>query len=364
MTLFLLEENFQIIISLDTFTSLQWNARYYGIGDFELHIPIGHPATAEEKIKHQELLNSLKKTEYVYLQGDKHTGIIQNREYINNDYCVKGQFLESLFNSRVVDTKFTAANTTVEQIARRIVDEFIINPADPARKISNIHLGEYKKLGNLISYSQRGKHVDEVLGELLFTEELSYNLHYDFEQDKIYFDVFEGVDRTQSQDVNSWAVFSREFMNIISDTEKHTHSSNYKNFAYVAGMGEGEQRVMITVNQAKDGEDIKELWVEARDLQRAEGQSETDYHNQLITRGEQKLSEYQQIESVFFDVDTTVAGQYEIGDKCTYINTNIGIIAEGRITETKEVWERKGYKKSLVFGEGQLNIMQAVRRMI
>lgn len=354
MIVWLLDKDFKLIAPTDRIYSLQWNTKYYDIGDFELHILLSG---------NDELLGKLNKTVYIYLPESNYTGISQYRSYTGSDYTIKGKMLEDLLSERVVDSKYES-NDNAETAARGVINAYAISPAETGRGISNLYFGDYHALGSVINYTQRGKHVSEAAGEILYTQELSYRLRFDFASGGIYFEVYQGLDRTQSQNINPWAVFSRSYGNVISNSEHYNRSGNYKNFAYVAGMGEGDERVIVTVDQIQTGELRKELWVDARDLQKDDQESDASYQEKLVTRGQQKLSEYQQIESVDFEVDTTAKTPFALGDKCTYINEDIKVNAEGRITEIRETWEASGYRKSVTLGEGQLNIIQAVKREI
>ena len=53
------------------------------------------------------------------------------------------------------------------------------------------------------------------------------------------------------------------FKNLVVTTD----DSNYKNYAVVAGSGEGDQRQKVIVDNS-GGEKLKRLYVDARDLQK------------------------------------------------------------------------------------------------
>lgn len=353
MLIYLLNEEFDVLLPTDMTTSVQWNTRYYDAGSFEIHLSVSTVQIEDGTLEKYKI------AVYVYLEDNGCTGIIQQHEYKDGEYIIKGRTLEFLLNDRVVDTQFNM-NGKAEDVARAIINGFIINPVNQSRKMKYIYLGSYRGLGEVISYSLRGKQVGECTGEILYTQELSYQLLYDFVKKQIYFEVFEGVDRTQSQNKNTWAVFSKDLGNIKDKSEEYTYSNNYKNFAYVAGAGEGSARTIVTVNQVKPGEKLKELWVDARDLQ----QSDASYTSQLVTRGAQKLSDYQQIESVRFQVQSSADIVFSIGDKCEYVNKDLNIVTVSRITEISEVWESGGYEKNIVLGEDQLTLPQKVKRAL
>lgn len=342
MLIYLLDEYFEIVLPTDMITSLQWNTKYYDTGDFQLHLSVSPELISDGT------LEKYRNSAYVYVTDNGCTGIIQQHEYRDGKYIMKGRTLEALLNSKVLDTQFVMTGKA-EEVARALIDRFIINPSSQSRKIPNLSLGVYKGLGKVISYSQRGKHVDESAGEILYTQELSYRLHYDFVEKQIYFEVFQGVDRTQNSAVNTWAVFSKDLGNIKDGSEIYTYSTKYKNFAHVLGGNDS----VVTVDQT-NGNAAKELWVNAKDLTDA---------SEMWTRGKQMLSEYQQMESVQFQIqaDDIV---FSIGDICEYVNKDLNITTTGRITEINEVWESSVYEKRIILGEDQLTLPLVVKRAL
>ena len=75
--------------------------------------------------------------------------------------------------------------------------------------------------------------------------------------DTLTFNVWSGLDRTENQDVNAWATFCKNYENIQNDSYS-TDNSQYKNFAYVAGEGTGQKRIVVEVNKVQPGEERKE----------------------------------------------------------------------------------------------------------
>lgn len=345
MIIYLLDENFRTLRATDTFASLQWNTKYYAVGDFEAHFPVGEDSS---------ILESLDKTEYVYVTGSNYTGIKQSSEYRGEDYCIKGKFLEDLLNKRVLSDKF-AMEARAGEIARELVRQYAISPGNPRRVIKNLKLGKVDDWGDTVSYSQRGKHIDECVGDLLYPCENTFNLRYDFGDDCIYFDILRGAD-------SGTTLFSSAYGNIKLGSETYRYSNNYKNYAYVAGMSANGVRTIVTVDMTDGKEDLKELWVDARDLQKEDGQSDQAYRNVLVTRGKEKLAKYQRKESAEFE--SGVVKDVKLGDCCEYINKALGIRAEGRITEISEVFESGGYEKRIRIGEDQLGVMERVSLMI
>lgn len=77
------------------------------------------------------------------------------------------------------------------------------------------------------------------------------------------------------------------------------------NYAYVLGEGEGSERVQVTVDQ-RAGAELRELYVDARDLQRDDLTLE-QYQDVLRARGAEKLAEARRLDYVEADDMTEIA---------------------------------------------------------
>lgn len=72
----------------------------------------------------------------------------------------------------------------------------------------------------------------QVLYDELKTEQASFRIVYDFELDKMVFEIWRGKDKTQSQTLNPWSVFSDEWGTLYNFDASYDTSS-YKNTCYV-----------------------------------------------------------------------------------------------------------------------------------
>ena len=110
------------------------------------------------------------------------------------------------------------------------------------------------------------------------------------------FVVFQGTDRSVQQSERPVVIFSDEFGNLAAP--KYTKTSvDYKNKAYVAGQGEGDDRVVVIVDLT-DGEEARELYVDAKDIQQEEGVTAEEYEALLRQRGLEKLAECPKVEKL------------------------------------------------------------------
>jgi hypothetical protein len=182
----------------------------------------------------------------------------------------------------------------------------------------------------------------------------------------MYAEIWQGLDRTENQAVHSLAVFSDE--EETSSLSTYTRSAgDYRNFAYVAGEGEDADRIIVTVDQT-NGNPRKELWVDARDLQREKDDTDTTYQAKLIQRGKEKLAQYPIAESADFSVLTSntliYREDYDLGDLGTVIDQETGIKYTARVEEIEEVWENGSHTITPTLGKSPSTLLGKVKREV
>lgn len=355
MDLLLLDKEFQTCGIIDDFPSLVWNRKYYECGSFTLKLGLKY----WERIKNAS---------YVYCKDFEETGIIEAISYETStqgiEILVSGKFLEDKLSYRVIDKTQNFKNQTTEDIVRSLVNNFCINAGD--RSIPNLVLGTRKGLGKTRTMQMTGDNLLTKTYELCKEDELSIHLRYDFENNKMAFEVWQGLDRRDIQTTNSWAIFSRNFENILKDNYS-TNSAKYKNFAYVMGEMSNDdgskKRVGTTVNRIQPGEERRELYVDARDLQSEKTDSEgnttkipeSEYLELLKERGIEKLNECNKVEVSNFIIDPLSNLKYkedfDLGDKVVYKNDDLGFSIENRIVGITEAYENGNRTIDVTFGE-------------
>ena len=126
-------------------------------------------------------------------------------------------------------------------------------------------------------------------------------------------------------------VFSEKFGNISIDSLSLS-DENLKNYAIVLGAGEGEERAKVIVDFT-DGNDRRELIVDAKDIQKEDGESEESYNSRLTARGVEKLLEKQKTFSCAFTPILADFGvKYDLGDILTIYLTDYGISLRARVS--------------------------------
>lgn len=353
MNLIILDKNLDTLGVVSVFNTLIWDRRYYASGLFELYTPA-------------EFFELMNVGRYLFRSDRKDLGVIREVNFARDAkgartaYC-KGYFAEELLNDRVLNTQINITGTP-EDIGRQLVQKFAINPTDADRKIRHLQLGTLTGVGTSVTVTATGAKLGDKLFDIEKTQELSHRLTYDYQANTLSFEVWQGKDRTDSQEVNSWAIFSDSFYN-VKNAVYDRDESDCKNVAYVAGEGEGAARVIVEVDiRASTEEERRELYVDARDLQSAyvddNGTEHTytaaQYRQLLRQRGLEKLAEYEKIETVNSDVDPDAnliyMTDFDLGDLCTYRYTDVGIETTKRITEIQEVYEGSKQTLSVVFG--------------
>ena len=345
MEISILDKQFKIKGIIDDVLSFQWIERYYNLGSFTFQI----------RKKHLDLvLNG----SYVFVRDSKYTGIIYGVQCRDADIIISGAFLERLFQYRVIDRPRTYTGS-VENVMRNIVNDYCIAP--PGRRIDKLQLGSTAGLGETITASFEGQTVLEALETLSMTHDMSFVLNYDFEKDIILFEVFQGLDRTQEQSVNPWCVFSLEFDNVLN--ERYTLERDARNYIYV----HGEENIIVEIDLT-NGDERKELFVDATNLRRraADGSNMplSEYQAALRQRGLQRAAEFVDTEVIDMDVHPANAMPFALGDICAYINNELGIIVEDRITEIRTIIENGQSQRQIILGRDQMTIVQKLRREI
>lgn len=345
---------------VDAYSSLQWTRKYYECGSFEIHAPIA-------------FCDILRDGTFVHRSDAAETGIIEYFGYEmskkgEESVTVKGRFLNALLDGRVVDTTKNISGNA-EAVLRSLVNAYAINPTNTSRKIDKLILGTLRGVGGSVNTQVTGDTVMDYMYKLGLEQEISWIVRYDFLQDQLIFEVWQGLDRSAGQSANNQAIISREFENISGETYQRKNA-DYKNFAYVAGAGEGTDRIVETVNLVPIGTRRREMYVDARDLQQKDDNgdpiTETAYRAILRQRGLEKLQE----QPIITNVDTSInqfgnliyKEDFDLGDLCTVINPRIGYQVDQRITEIREIYEGGTVKIEAVFGTENITIKKYIDR--
>ncbi len=359
---YVLDKDYQITGLIDDFITLIWSRKYYDTGSFELHCGASHAKLLQQGV-------------YIHRNDSNDTGIIEEFGYSSDDVfgkkvVVKGRFLKAMLADRVIDSTQKFSGVAAGQVVKQLVSTYCINPSDTARKIPKLELANSAAVGGTITTQITGDSLLDAIERICLEQQISASIQYDFVADKLIFDVWQGLNRTQSQSDNTFAAFNEEFDNISA--ADYNKERGFKNYAYVAGAGEGAARIIEVVNMMQPGEERRELYIDARDLQNIDSSGNTipeaTYRQTLRQRGLEKLSEYQPKETIETKIDLysnlKYKEDYDLGDLVTFVDATIGVMAEQRITEICEYLESGELRVDVVFGQEKLSIMQKIKREV
>jgi hypothetical protein len=191
--------------------------------------------------------------------------------------------------------------------------------------------------------------------------------------------VYKGVDRTNENNDDYIGYFGTD-VEAIENVSVSKGITEYKNVAVVAGAGEGADRTVRIVSLGNfTGEYRRELYVDARDLQReyqvatptgtfdqqgnpiysyeTRTYPEHQYLAMLDQRGREKLAERLRTFSITCDItqNNVVYGvDYNLGDRVPVKLPEYGIYATARVAAATRIYEMGGRKIVAIFSEFEL----------
>ena len=354
--LYILDSAFNVIGVVDEFISLIWTRRYYECGGYELYLP-------------GERFELLEQGEYLYRADTGEAALIERRAFERGENgsvaIASGRLLEGLLSRRVIPA-LTEQTGNAEAVVRALVSDNAITPA--GRGIDALELGELSGVGGEVNVQLQGENLLDAIYSVCAEQELSVRIALDYLTNRLKFTVWQGLDRTVSQSVNSWAIFSDDFENISSSSYERDESE-WCNYAYVRGEADDKSAVEVIVDERRAGDALRELFVDAKGVkQKVDGtvMSLDDFKELLRQKGLEALAEYAPVDAVDGNIgnggNLVYRADYDLGDLCEYVDHTAGIASQGRITEVTETLENNAVTVEAVIGEGALNVMQKLKR--
>ena len=355
MNVYVMDSSLKRIGVIDSYRSIIWAQRYYKAGDFELYLD----AT-------QENIDLCQEGRFVYREGDYEDGVFKSVMIIRyvqlntsiddgNTLLVKGPDIKSIVGRRIIWNQ-TVLSGTLENNIRSVLTSNIISPSISERQISNFTLGDTMGGTETVQMQATGDAIDTWLTNQITPYEIGYDVQL-IDGDFV-FTLYKGVDRSYDQDTNPYVIFSPDFENLLSSNYVES-SQDAKNFALVAGEGEGNQRRTTTAGDSTlSGLNRIELYVDARDISsKTDSGTLTDsqYIAQLQNRGMEKLAAFSAVElfegKVESETNFIYGEDYFLGDKVQVIN-EYGIGASARIVEIIDSEDTEGRTVVPTFSTG------------
>lgn len=325
---------------IDNATSIIWVKRYNEAGEFELYLPATPERlelfTRDEIVLTRENDDIAMWVENVSLQTDA-----ENGDFLT----VSGRSAECLLGRRIVPKQTTFRDTAAETIIRSLITQNVINPAQTNRKIDLITLGTAQGYTETINKQVTGGNLLDVVSDIC--KEQSYGFKMSFVSSQFVFDLYKGVDRSYNQTERPFVVFSPEYEN-LGNSEYSEDKTTLYNAVYVAGEGEGTNRVIVGVGNTA-GLQRRETWIDARNESSDTDSgtlTPTEYAYMLAQQGNEEIKKATKTvnfggEILNFDV-YKYGADYGLGDIVQIVN-EYGIQGTATVTEVTEVEDETGY---------------------
>ena len=322
---------------VENFNSLIWTRKYFESGTFEMHAPLT-----------ESNINLLVNERLIVKDDSVEVGIIESVEYMdltkNKEIVIKGRFLSSLLERRLIKSTFSF-NGLVESAMKSLIES--VTP------IPNLSVGALNGFTERVTFQATMKNLLTTVEKLSKTSNIGFRIKADLINKGFIFETYKGVDHSASQNINNRVVFSEEYQN-INDTTYTYNNTLYASKVFVGGEGEGSERVYVELGEG-DGFNLREVFVDAKDIQSSQFASNEEYLDALRQRGLDKLNELVEIQS--FDYTTNPLGNfryktdYDLGDIVTISKESWGINLNKRITGIEEVYENGGMTVTPTLGE-------------
>ncbi|WP_418302179.1 siphovirus ReqiPepy6 Gp37-like family protein [Lysinibacillus fusiformis] len=368
-TIRILSLNMDILAEIDNYESMFFNRSWSDIGTIELRIN-----------RHIKYANTLLKNNLILIGANwNKVFIIKHREIeldeggkVTENWIIKGYSLKSIVAQRITipseHIAYDKKSGSMETIMKHYVNQNIVNPSNPSRKIPQLVIAPDKQRGLHGSYSSRFKNLADEISTLSLVSGLGWDVILDLQNKRWIFDVIEERHLTVGQSINPPVIFSPQFESLKS--LHYTQSElNYKNLAIVAGQGEGAERRIIEVGD-HTSTDRHEVFIDARDIAEIDENqqiiSQEHIIEALIDRGKQQLKEFMQEEYLEGQILTNSPFKYQmdydLGDVITIQNSDWHISMDAQITDIKEIYENTGFSIEATFGNNRPTFIQKIKQ--
>lgn len=295
MEIFLLDDTFRTLYTLDLFESLIWTERYNGYGDFELYMPIDQNVLDIADLIRKKM--EAKKDFFLWLKDSGSAMVIENLEITTNTetgnhLTMSGRGLESLLERRII-WKQTSLNGKLQDGIKRLINESIISPEISERKIANFVFSNSSN-SYITSLTLNAQYTGDNLYDTIFAicdaKQLGFDVMLD-DNSNFVFSLRYREDRSYDQEKNPYVIFSPKFENFINSDYLESIKT-LKNVTLVAGEDSGSKRkTQIVGAKFESGLSRRELYTDARDIQSESYRENVDADIESLKEFKEKLPE-------------------------------------------------------------------------
>lgn len=358
MTVYTLDRNFNKMKVISNFSYLKLNFNSDSLNTVELKIQV---------IDCLDFIH--KKSTYILIEDNCFSDVVfivldvkVETDEDSVEVTVKGVSLDFILEKRILYKQQTYKGTPFEIIQNVIEYNLGINSGERKLPITVAEKGQTSD--NIVQKQGTGTSIRTFCEKLLHLNNMTYRFSYpytknlknttiiDYSQIQMVLSV--NRDLTAESIENEPVIFSKARGNLYR-SDYNYELEDYSNIAYVAGQGEGEDRIWEKVAvEEKIGFERWEVYVDAKDI---EQKADSDYSSLLITRGEEKLKEMTVKEnySATCTSNTYKYGKdYLEGDKVLIQDLDLGLELSARVTSVVISVFGSEYLEDIVFGEEKI----------
>lgn len=228
----LLDLNLEPIALIDTYESLYFEEKYADVGTCTLIM-----SASSDNFKY------ISKDMILYLDTFK-CWYIEEISIDNDIATITALNLSFILSHRITvplkgDTHLSCKKTLSGDVIKYLIDKTLINSTDKNRNIP-VKFINSNKLGHSINFDSRYKNLLTEIQSITTYSALGFRFGIDLVKSEYIFEVYNG------RDLSSELIFSEMFDN-LEDIKLVDSNSDYKNIVYIAGQGQGLDRLVLTI---------------------------------------------------------------------------------------------------------------------
>lgn len=337
----------EVIGVIDVYISLVWRRRYFSAGDWELTVPASRQSVA-----------LLSPGNLICRPDDEEPGIIRTIRLSRTDegdtLTVSGPLMLGITADRFLADDISVSGH-VDTIMRGLVANNMIQTTE-SRVIPHLALGQASAgLSMPEGYLKRGVQLSGALEALALAGNIGHRIRLSKSERTLYYDLYEGIDRSVGQQTNPHIIFSHTYDNLL--TSEYTYDDMQVRNAVTAEYREGSVRLHMSTGDDIAGYARRELYVEG-DCVKDNLDSIAYPQTYALLGTTARDSNIPLSESYIGEVDFLrgYKSAYDLGDIVTVCDTKYGLQISDRIYELDEYYEHTGNRVVPIFGAPERTI--------
>ncbi len=322
-TLFFFNTELELQGVIDYFISLRWRKKYFEAGEFEIVLPV------------TEYVMRFLATDIIVMRNNyTEAGIIETIEFSDNgtdeEVTISGRFLSSILDRRIIKSKINFTGRVIEGM-NTIVNA--MTPLTTAWETESVSMSSPS-----ITFQATYKNVYTYLCKLSSYSNIGFRVVPNVDSKVFMFEVWQGKDRTDAQNINERYAFSDDNYN-IEQASCVISNKTIVNYVLTGGTGEDTDRVLVTTDKGASGFDLHEVFNDQKGLSNNDLTADK-YKEVLLDSGESKINE-----NGTFTLEVTATdrenykSKWSLGDIVNIKKEKWGINTSYRIVEVEEIIE-------------------------